>query len=339
MLAQPITTREARALAGRFVRNPAVIRALGGERDANILIADDRGDRFVLKVSAPGATLDELLFEASVLDRLAHADAALPVPHVVRAGDAAVVDAGGGRHARMVTVCPGTPLPQHPPASTLRELGAVLARVDVALAGWRHPPLPSRDLQWDLRGVGRYRSLLDEVDERAPVEQAIARYEREAASALAALPAQVLHNDANPSNVLVDDHAHVTALIDFGDVVNAPAAQDLATACAYHVGDGDDPLHDAAEVVAGFRAHRSLTDAEYGVLPALMGARNALTVLVGTDNARRAPGNGAYLTRNAAAAWAGLRAMAHVTSHEAADRLSGAPARDEPAQSKRKRMT
>lgn len=328
MLAQPITTGEARELAGRFLAHPVVIRTLGGERDANILVSDGHGDRFVLKVSAPDATADELLFEAAVLDRLAAADPTLPVPHVVRAGGAAVVDAGAGRRARMVTVRPGIPLPAHPTAAILHDLGAVLARTDVALAAWHHPPLPVRDLQWDLRGVERHRRLLDEVADRAPVERAIDRYRHDAAAALGALPAQIIHNDANPSNVLVEGD-RVTALIDFGDVVQAPAVQDLATACAYHVTDDDDPLRDVAALVDGYRTRRPLSDAEYRILPALIGARNALTVLVGTDNARRAPGNGAYLTRNAAAAWAGLRAMTGITPHQAEDRLRGAPTAEE----------
>ena len=68
---------------------------------------------------------------------------------------------------------------------------------------------------------------------------------------LAALRAQVIHNDYHLYNVLVapDDQARiVTGIIDFGDMVHAPLVGEVATAAAFHMAGSADPFEGPAAV-------------------------------------------------------------------------------------------
>ena len=129
----------------------------------------------------------------------------------------------GDAVARALTWIDGTLWVDAPSASParLRSLGAAVARVDRALAGFDHAHL-DRQLRWNLATAAEQRELLPFVADpgrRAAAGAVLDRFAGHVAPALAALPAQAVHNDANDRNVLVDGDAvdRVTGLLDFGD--------------------------------------------------------------------------------------------------------------------------
>jgi 4-aminobutyrate aminotransferase-like enzyme len=134
--------------------------------------------------------------------------------------------------------------------------------------------------------------------QRADTAEVLDRFAHHVAPALAALPAQAVHNDANEHNVLVDGD-HVVGLIDFGDLCRAPRVCGLAVAGAYAIagalaGHRGDPGA-LGDVVAGYHAVAPLTPGELALLPDLVRTRLAVSIVLAAWQSSRDPGN-AYLT-------------------------------------------
>lgn len=321
------------ALDGAWVRELArehygidgEMKPLTGERDRNYRLerAAD-GARFMLKISHPAETALVADFQTQALLHLAAVDPGLPVQRIVPTRDGAAsltCDPGDGlpRVVRLFSYLPGLPLPEAPRTPTQQQnLARMLARLDVALAGFDHPagdlPLP-----WDLQRADSVRGLLAHIagpERRALATAALDRFERDAKPVLRTLPAQPIHNDFNIYNLLVDpaDTDRIAAILDFGDMVRAPCINDLAVAAAYQAGTGDDPLAAIVPLVAAYHAVRPLSPAEAGVLFDLIAARLVMVVAISGWRAARYPENAPYLLRNNPLSWARLQACERVGS-------------------------
>src|SRR3954468_12069123 len=168
----------------------------------------------------------------------------------------------------------------------------------------------------------------------ASAAEVLARFARAVAPALAHLPSQAIHNDANDLNVLVDpaDPDQVVGLLDFGDLCLAPRVCGLAVACAYAVAasasagatqslippDSLIPLDSLItgrrvgellpEVVAGYHGVAPLTAGELALLPDLLRTRLALSVVMAGWQHADDPGND-YLLVSQAGVRATLEAL------------------------------
>ena len=127
-------------------------------------------------------------------------------------------------------------LPARPSPSARRAVGAAVARLDRALAGFAHP-LAQRALLWDVTRLPELRPKLGHVaaDRRGLVERTLDRYEAVIEPALSLVPLSTIHGDVNPTNLLVerDDAERVAGIVDFGDLVHARTVIDPAIAAAY----------------------------------------------------------------------------------------------------------
>ena len=294
--------------AERFGLHPREVTPLPGERTLNARVVPAAGQAVVVKLH-PAHEGPDVDLEVAALDALAHGPAAALVPRAVRtpAGEASAEV--GDRVARVLTWLPGTVWADAGPATPerLRSLGAAVARVDAALAGFDHPHL-ARPLRWNLSTAADQRELLPHVpdpERRGAAATVLDRFAERVAPALAALPAQAVHNDANDRNVLVVGDS-VAGLLDFGDLCRAPRICGLAVAAAYAVpGDPRALPH----VVAGYHAVVPLTPAELAVLPDLVRTRLALSIVLAGWQSARDPGND-YLLVSQDHVWAALRALA-----------------------------
>jgi hydroxylysine kinase len=292
---------------------------LGGERDRNFRLDRAGGVPLLVKLAHPDEDPAITGFQSEALLHLEAADPALPLPRMVRARDGATMlphPAADGRPCllRVLTYLPGRPMTEAVGAA--RALGGLTARLDRALEGFAHPA-DGRRLLWDIREAPGLRVFLGEVGDaglRALAGAALDRFEARAAGVLAALPGQVIHNDLNPHNVLVDGGGQLAGVIDFGDMVRASRLQEVATACAYLVRPGADPLAGPAGFLAGYRAVLDLPDEQAALLPVLIATRMAMTVLITHWRARRQPENAAYVLRNMPGARAGLECLAGLDS-------------------------
>jgi hydroxylysine kinase len=317
-----------RALARERWGIEGSLRPLTGERDRNYLLAPSGdGARFMLKISHPAESALVADFQTQALLHLAATDPALPVQRIVPASSGEpsfLCDPGDGlpRVARLFSYLPGLPLPEAPRTRRQQQnLARMLARLDLALRDFDHPA-GEFELPWDIQRADSVRGLLDHITERERRELAqgaLDRFERDAKPRLAALPAQPIHNDFNIYNVLVDpaDTDRIAGILDFGDMVRAPAIDDLAVAAAYQVGTGDDPLADIAPFVAAYHGVRPLQPPEVEMLFNLIVARLVMVVAISGWRAERHPENAAYLLRNNPLSWARLAACERVGTEAA----------------------
>lgn len=298
----------------------AAARRLSSERDENFALSTDDGRAYLLKLSNAAEDRQVTDFQTQALVHVARADPGLPVPHLVPATDGDLTPvlpagAGGGRAMRLLTYLPGEPMHGAPrSALQCRRLGTMLGRLDLALEGYTHPG-ESHVLRWDLMHAATLRPLLPLIEDgarRALATGFLDQFEYDALPRLSTMRAQVIHNDFQPSNILVDagDPTEVTGIIDFGDMVRAPLVNDLAVACAYHVWTAPEPFDYVREAVGAYHAVLPLQSGEIDLLYDLMATRMVLTAVITNWRVTLHPDNRAYILRNAPAAWGGLERLA-----------------------------
>lgn len=328
--APKITSDDATLLAGRFFASRVTVRPLAGERDHNFHVSDGEGTEYVLKVMHPADDPAIVDFQIAALSHIAAVDPGLCVPRAVQpvCGNTDVVWTGADalvRRVKCLTYLTGQPLDAtRSTAAQRRNLGAFLARLDLALADFRHPA-EDRDLLWDLKRADQVFGLLNEItdaERRAASRRALERFAAHVVPVLPTLRCQVIHNDFNPANVLAGRDAPdaIVGVIDFGDLVRSPLVQDLATACAYQIAARGHPLAGPGDIASAFHAVCPLRPEEIVVLPDLIATRLALIVTISSWRAARHP-DAAYIVRNQQAAWTGLRRLEELSRDAAIEFL------------------
>jgi 4-aminobutyrate aminotransferase-like enzyme/Ser/Thr protein kinase RdoA (MazF antagonist) len=307
---------EAETLARRHFGVTASAERLPSERDQNFRLttADER--RFVLKIANATERPEILEFQNAALEHLASREPALAVPRLMRSvsGESVLRAAGpnGREHfVRLVTWVPGTVLAEVRPHSEglLEQLGRLVARTNLALAGFTHPAM-MRPLPWDLLRtpwIGLELDRFPDPHRRALVERVLCEFAREVAPRTHRLRSQVVHNDWNDYNVIVsagrDEGPGAVGIIDLGDMIWSAVVADLAVACTYAMLGKPDPIGAAAAIVRGFHGVLPLDDDERAVLLPLIRARLALSVTMAARQSEAAPDND-YLLISQEQAWA-----------------------------------
>ena len=312
---------EAAAVAAETFGVEGTAHLLTSERDQNFRIDTAEG-AFVLKVTHPAEPADVTAFQTAV--QVHAADRGAPIPRIHRTLERAwlaTVDRGAGPQAvRLIDHVEGAPMARIArTAEQRRSLGTALAILDRALADF-DAPMPDLDILWNSERVDELTHLLPyikDADARALVARSLEHHAMSALPRQASLRRQLIHNDGNPSNVMIGAADGVTALLDLGDMVIAPLAQEVAVAAAYLVEREGHPLAAPADLVAGFHAVLPLADDELALLPHLMRARMLTTILITEWRARAFPENRAYILRNNPSAWAGLARLDGVGEDEA----------------------
>ncbi|MCZ2495359.1 phosphotransferase [Xylophilus sp. Kf1] len=341
--AAPVSVEWAQqTLRASFGREGRLV-ALTGERDANFRLDGADGVRCMFKVSHPDEDPVVADFQTQALLHIARTDPGLPVQRLLPARDGAasllLPDAEGRtRVVRLFSYLEGLPMPQAPRSAAQRGATArLLARLDTALAGLKHPA-GALELPWDIQRADRVRALLSYVpdaDRRALAHAALDGFEARALPQLPGLRRQPIHNDFNIYNLLVDPVATdtVSGILDFGDMVEAPVLDDLAVAASYQLDEGGDALATIAEFAASYHAVSPLQEREMALLLDMIRARLAMVVAISGWRAARHPDNAAYLLRNNAVSWARLQACAAYSPGQAHDAVAAACAAAAPLRS------
>lgn len=315
----PVTAAEAEAFALAHFGVAGRARPLISERDQNFHISEETGPGLVLKIAHPAENAGITEFQTLGLLHIARKDPTLPSPRVrlTRDGQTSVRLEKAGeapRTVRLLTFLPGAMLHQTPSSPALRRgLGALHARLGLALRGFEHPS-SDYELLWDLKQAAGTRSMLANIDDpadRALLEQAMERFERHVAPALPHLRTQVVHNDLNAHNVVVDptDPTRVTGILDFGDMIRSPLICDIAVAASYQFAVADGVLGGASDYLAGYHPVSPLLPDEIDLLADFILTRMMIAVLISTWRAQLYPENRQYILRNCPTAWAGLRRL------------------------------
>jgi Ser/Thr protein kinase RdoA (MazF antagonist) len=301
------TADEARDAAEQTYGIVGAIAALPSERDQNFLISDARGGKFVLKIANSNDAAELLDFQNQAMRRVQESPADCRVQRVVSSRRGIDITRihnarSGSEHCmRVLTWLDGEVLAKSRPRGPglLESIGAGMAKIDAALAGFAHPAM-RRVLQWDLRHAGMARENLHLLprDRRDRVERHFGRWER---IDWTVLRHSVIHGDANDYNVIVDA-GRMVGLLDFGDSVHSAMVCDPAIVLAYTLLDERYPLSAASQVISAYHRHYPLTEAEQAALFPLMLIRLSMSVCYSAHNRARNPGD-PYQVVSETAAW------------------------------------
>jgi 4-aminobutyrate aminotransferase-like enzyme/Ser/Thr protein kinase RdoA (MazF antagonist) len=274
------------------------VSTLPSERDQNLVITTQDGNRVVLKIANALESPAFLDAQYQVFEHLARSIAFCPRVIPTRTGAPSI--SLPPHIVRLVTYLPGKPLgtARRQSPELLRDLGRCLGTMDRVLSDFDHPAC-HRDFHWDLaRGTRTVNELVDciaDVEIRDAVHRLAEQFERHVTPLAAELRRSVIHGDANDYNVLVDPRQQrVTGIIDFGDMVHSYTAGNLAVAAAYALLDKPDLIAAACSVITGYNAEWPLTEAEIAALFGLIGLRLCLSACLAVDQQQQRP-NDDYL--------------------------------------------
>lgn len=292
----------------------AQLSRLDGEYDLNFLARGSEGQNYILKVMRAGCETWLVDMQVKAFEHVLERQPELPCPRVIPASDGARLltvpdEAGNDRLVWVLSQLPGQCYANvgYKSRALIHEIGSTLAGFTKALADFNHDGLV-RDFKWDLTRAGWIRdqmSCICDPDRRQILEDICTEF-GDLEPALAQLPNQATHHDANDYNIMVAgglaDPAYVSGLIDLGDMCGAPRVCDLAIAAAYIVLDHQNPQSALAALVAGYHAVYPLTGAEVDMIWPLLRARLAVSVVNATLMAVQTPDD-PYVTISQAPAW------------------------------------
>jgi hydroxylysine kinase len=305
----PVVPTDAVVQAARELFGLTVVKVqpLPGERDRNFRLFGSNGAQFVLKVVHPAEDPAISDMQVRLLEHLRERDIATQtLVHpldgrnpILRLGRSSTIACT----VRCVTYLPGKRLADvEATATRLRALGRFLAVLDLALSDFIEP-LADRPFLWDAKRADQLRPLVEHVPDpmrRRRVASILDMFADDVRPRLDALRSQVIHNDGNPQNVLVDADApdRISGVIDYGDTVYAPVAQEVAVAIAYEALGDSRPSRTAVEIARGFHEVMPLTEDELELVPALVATRLAVTTVITSWRSALHPDNASYIMRN-----------------------------------------
>lgn len=256
---------------------------ISGERDLNFRVTNEKGDKFVLKVSGASDTFEELTFQNAALLHLEKNDPALPVPRVRFAQDRSSIVALEKQDRqyflRVLSYLDGQPMLGDLILSRQRrDVGSLAARLVAAFKNFSHIGA-ARPFIWDIaqfHDLGGKIAFIENRERRALVEAVHRRFIDRVLPKLPNLRRQVVHNDLNQNNILLNSaEGTVSGIIDFGDMVDTITIAELAIAAAHQLYGQTDILAAVADVLTGYSAHDSVTQEEFDILLPLIEARLA----------------------------------------------------------------
>ena len=300
----PLDARAAEAALREHYGLDGRARPLAAERDRNFMVTLPDGTRRVFKVYHEADDAPARAFQHGALVHMERVGVGLPVPRLLRTrtgGEACEITARDRTyHAILITVVPGAPGDLGAAGVALRhDLGRAAAVIGTALAGYDHPAA-RRVLPWDLMHLARFADVVAAVPDPARrrwLADTLERFVAHVQPRAATLPAQVIHNDLNGSNVFLDGE-RVCGVIDFGDMVRAPRIADVAVAANYALAEERDVGAAMGDVLEGYDALRPLDEAEVSLFPDLVAARLALRLLIYQWRADLFPENRDYILRH-----------------------------------------
>ena len=284
------------------------LESVDSERDLNFRVRVTGESDYVLKIAnlaEPRAVTD---FQIQALLHLSRIGTVFAVPSVVPTHDGEYLisvsdDNGTSYSTRLLTWLDGAPLQYAEGTRNMAaQTGACLAELGHALRNFEHPA-SDYPLLWDIRNAGHLVELLPYVGDsglRSVCEERLTYFDASVRPRLTDLRMQVVHNDLNPSNMLVaaDDVNRLTGIIDFGDIVYTQLINDVAVAAAYFCRLEEDPYREVVDFLSNYVATVPLTDEEIDILPDMILTRHLTTVMITHWRASLYPRNRDYILRN-----------------------------------------
>ncbi len=308
-------TRLAKVFYGLNLVN---IKRLEGEVDFNFCIKTDQNTCFVLKISRPTMEIQQVEFEAAIIQHLTAQDFPFDLPTIIQTCNERNFGtfqdkSGDTRYIRLQSWITGQMVKAVTPRtnSLMLSWGRVCGHLSKSLQGFDHIDA-HRFYKWNPSETLYSRDLATYFQKEE--ENELAHYfwndfERNTLPQLGKLRKSVNHNDAHELNLLANNdlyHPQITGVIDFGDALYCETINELAIACAYAGMNWEDPLSAISLVVQGYHEIFPLEEQEIEVLYSLIAARLLITVASAAHNKHLEPEN-VYLQISERPAWDLLR--------------------------------
>jgi 4-aminobutyrate aminotransferase-like enzyme/Ser/Thr protein kinase RdoA (MazF antagonist)/murein DD-endopeptidase MepM/ murein hydrolase activator NlpD len=279
---------------------------LPSERDQNIRITAEDGEKFVLKISNATEEYELLDGQNQVMAHLDFQGVPGPMPVAAISGKLITkVTSPSGRYhyLRLVTYLEGTPYGNvaHRTDLLYTSLGEYLGKMDQALLNFSHPSF-ERDFQWDIKKAPQI--IAEQLPKIKPpefqeiIQSILDRYHNRVCPVLPQLRKSLIHNDANDYNVIVKPHVDpyrnnqiVTGIIDYGDMIVSYTIANLAIAIAYAILDQPDHLSAAIQIFQAYHQHNPLTETEISVLFDMVCLRLGLSACIAAQQVHEHPEN------------------------------------------------
>ncbi len=236
-----------------------------GVENSNFYLQTDRG-AYILTLYEKRVHAGDLPFFLGLMDHLAARQISCPVP--VHRRDGAAATELNGRPAAILTFLDGLSL-RRPEANHCSSAGEALAKLHLAGTDFALRRENSLGLAGWCKLAAQTSAEADDVQPGLAelIATTLARCEAEWP---ANLPAGVIHADLFPDNVLFMHNA-VSGLIDFYFACNDAYAYDLAVMLNAWCFESDAAFNitKSRGLIAGYRRHRALSDAEVAALPLL----------------------------------------------------------------------
>ncbi len=319
-----ITTEQAEQISFDAFGIRGQAESLYGDINQNIRLrtGDERG--FVLKIAPDGSedTSRHIQMQCALLEHLSTCDLRVKHPRVRLNKNGTVTefitDAAGNTHlAWMLSFVEGELLDtvSRYDNELLIGLGQAVAAVDRALLDFQHPA-DQRYSHWDLGNALDLADALDHIEDERKfkiIADFLRGFEITALPRIDGLGSSVIHNDGgNQHNMLIGanpgDSVQVTGIIDFGDAVRTRTLFGLGITAAYASFGCDNVTEAIAEVAAGYNREMPLTETDIELLPWLMAARLAATVVFAAERLAKEPAN-RYAQVSAGPAWTRLEQL------------------------------
>ena len=108
--------------------------------------------------------------------------------------------------------------------------------------------------------------LPDSIKEKAELH--LSRLQKQGIPSLLALPHQIIHHDAHPGNVMCEpgNTAHITGVIDFGDLIYRPVIMDVSVALSSTLRHNPDILGATTAMLQGYSHHYIIPEEQLELL-------------------------------------------------------------------------
>lgn len=314
-----LTIKQANLLLPEFFGiKPQKIVPLPGDRYQNFLLQLDNRQKLVLKIASDFDQEDSLDFENQALILLNRKLAGYRFPRPVPGRNDQLIFTFSASdkklyRARLFEFVEGKPLAAVKKINPdlWREIGTVLARVDLVLRDFYHPGR-RRALPWDVRNVhlaaDRLRYLSDPSGRRK-LDYCLLQYEIQVKPEESRLRKQIIYNDANEYNFLLSpgrkSGCRLAGLIDFGDMTESYLVVEPSLALTYALmltGDSDEKEKLAQKILRAYHLVNPLKKEELDLIFYFILARLVISLTMSAWRRQVEPWN-AYMRVSEEPGW------------------------------------
>ena len=294
------------SLSGELKNLPSYI-------DKNYLLSTTDGNKYVVKISSQKTPVEEVELENAAMEHIRNKQMSIQTPFVLKNKhnqellNFKDVDSKS-YNFRIVSYLEGDLYCQVDinNSDLHNSLGKLLAEVTHAFRDFVNP-IAKREILWDLVNLVKIKPMLKyfQGEKKQTLDRILNDILDNTLPKLKKLPQQVIHNDANNTNLIASElngKLSCVGLFDFGDIVYTHRICELAIGMAYALMRQKDILTTARNIVDGYQSDRILLEEEISILPELIKARLLQSIIVSGKSHAQDPQN-KYLLVSVAPAW------------------------------------